>query len=207
MEVEGIYFSKKHPMYKDLDRPDMELNPPIDTSMASNSSKLSLSSGKKRARKTPNPNWPLQEYFYKGRLALVDFYKVQSIKVLENNYLNRNEVGYNNLSKDLREELEKKYETSEQLNNYSDYWLCSEFLDNTVVQIKVDENIRLKPIHVQNVDVRMQRTFVPSAVDLAYWVDDGKRTCSWSACAIARFQRLNDSLLVCPLVRPPHFDG
>jgi len=144
MAAERIDLSRKRPIYEDLDRRDEELNLPIDTSMASNSSKPSSSSEKKRARKTLNPDWPPQEYLHEGRLALVNFYKVRSIKALENNYVNRNKAGYNNLNKDLQNELEKKYEASKQFNNYLDYWLCSEFLDNMVVQMttNVVENWR-----------------------------------------------------------------
>jgi len=53
--------------------------------------------------------------------------------------VNRIEAGYNKLTKDLREELEKKYEALEEFNNYSDYWLCSNFLDNMVIQMTTNE--------------------------------------------------------------------
>jgi len=53
-------------------------------------------------------------------------------------------VDYNKLTKDLWAKLEKKYEASKEFNNYSDYWLCLDFLDNTVVQMttNVVENWR-----------------------------------------------------------------
>jgi len=75
MAAEGNGLSGEHPMYVDLDRVVEELNPSLDTIMASTSTL-----GKKKAKKVPNPDWPPQPYLHQGRLILMEFYKLRSLQ-------------------------------------------------------------------------------------------------------------------------------
>ncbi|MBE3102757.1 MAG: protein kinase, partial [Bacilli bacterium] len=131
---QGNGSSEKRLMFEDLDALAEEVLPLTDTSMASASTNPS-SSNQKRRKKPLNPHMPPHEYVVESRAIGVMFYTRRSLSMLSREYVNMNEEGYHRLTLDMRRELETKFEASERFNDYSDYWLHSDWLDKQVVAL------------------------------------------------------------------------
>jgi hypothetical protein len=121
-------------MFIDLDDVGEMVIPSTNTLMSSGSSNPS-SSGQKKRKKTQNPHMPPHEFIVEGRAIAVVFYTRRGTTMLTREYVAHNEEGYHKLTRDLRRELESKFEASEKFNNFSDYWLHQDWLDKQVVAL------------------------------------------------------------------------
>ena len=72
---------------------------------------------------------PPRNYLLKNREIGVHFYLVQSTVMLKREYVGHNEEGFYKLTKELREDIERKFNATEEFSNYSDFWLHLEWLD------------------------------------------------------------------------------
>ena len=81
-----------------------------------------FSSMGQRYKTSANPNIPGREFLVKNREIVVHFYKIRSLNLLRRLYVEICKEGFHELSDDLYDELEKRFEELE-VFSYTDYCL------------------------------------------------------------------------------------
>ena len=122
-------------MYEDLDAPQS-----IDWLMLSDSGTGSglegPSSSQKKSKRAntyeKNPCYPLKEYTAFARPVAMRYYVHRNMDMLEHTFLDNGLDGYVAFCKELCKEFIEACDTSEQFNNYLDYWDHVKWLDQIV---------------------------------------------------------------------------
>jgi hypothetical protein len=103
------------------------------------------SSSQKRSKRADanekNPGYPPRGYMAFARLVAMRYYAQRDMDMLERTFLNNGLDGYVDLCKDLCYEFMEAYDTSEQFNNYMDYWDHMKWLD-TIVTINTTNVVK-----------------------------------------------------------------
>jgi hypothetical protein len=115
----------KRPMYKDLDAPQSTdwltlSDSGIGSGLGGPSSSQKWS--KYADANEKNPGYPPREYTAFVRPVAMRYYIHRGMDMLERTFLDNGLDGYVDLCKDLCREFMEACDTSEQYNNYLDYW-------------------------------------------------------------------------------------
>jgi hypothetical protein len=133
MAMEGMDDAQSHLVASSLD--EAVLNEP--TTAVTTSQPSASTSGSSKGHKRPKrpdahewrPEYPPREYTRFLRLVALEYYRLRSHQAFQRQFFRNGEDGYVDLSKDLCREFLDKLDASEVFNNYSDYWLHTEWLN------------------------------------------------------------------------------
>jgi hypothetical protein len=131
-------------MYEDLDAPQSTDWLTLSNSGTGSGSGGPSSSQKKSKRadaNEKNPGYPPRGYTAFVRLVAMRYYAHRDMDMLERTFLDNGLDGYVALCKELCCEFMKACDTSEQFNNYLDYWDHVKWLD-TVVTISTTNVVK-----------------------------------------------------------------
>ena len=114
--------SGKRPGYIDLDARNLSGEDSWDTrSVLAASIRSSGSNGSKKPKKARNPNRPGKEYADATREILLHYYKVRSLEMLHQEFLDGGVDGFVSLCANIGREIMDKLEEMELYNNWADY--------------------------------------------------------------------------------------
>ena len=127
--------SGKRPGYVDLDTPNPSSEDPWDPrSVPAASHRSSGSSRSKKPKKAQNPNRPGKEYADATREIVLYYYKMQSMQMLQREFLDGGIDGFLSLCTDIGWEITDKLEDTELYNNWADYAEHIQWLDELVTR-------------------------------------------------------------------------
>ena len=127
--------SGKRPGYVDLDAPNPSGEDPWDPrSIPAALHRSSGSSGSKKPKKGQNPNRPGKEYADAAREIVLHYYKVRSMQMLQQEFLDVGVDGFLSLCTDIGREITDKLEDTELYNNWADYTEHIQWLDELVTR-------------------------------------------------------------------------
>ena len=108
--------------YVDLNAPNPSGKDPWDPrSIPAVFHRSSGSSGSKKPKKAQNPNRPGKEYADATREIVPHYYKVRSMEMLQQEFLDGGVDGFLSLYADIGQEITDKLEDTELYNNWADY--------------------------------------------------------------------------------------
>ena len=114
--------SSKKPEYVDLDAPNLSGEDPWDPRLVHVASHQSSGSSRnKKPKKAKNPNRPGKEYADAAREIVLHYYKVRSLEMLHQEFLDGGVDGFLSLCADIGREIIDKLEETELYNNWADY--------------------------------------------------------------------------------------
>jgi hypothetical protein len=131
-------------MYEDLDAPqstDWLTLSDSDTGKGSGGPSLSQKRSKRADANEKNPGYPPRGYTAFARPVAMRYYAHRDMDMLERTFLDNGLDGYVDLCKDLCHEFMEACDTSEQFNNYLDYWDYVKWLD-TIVTINTTNFVK-----------------------------------------------------------------
>jgi hypothetical protein len=134
----------KRPMYEDLDAPQSTEWLTLSnngTGSGSGGSSWSEKRSKRADANEKNPGYPPREYTAFARPVVMRYYAHRDMDMLERTFLDNGLDGYVALCKDLCRKFMEACDTSEQFNNYLDYWDHVKWLD-TIVTINITNVVK-----------------------------------------------------------------